>query len=383
MNDSSQFIPNSFQMPNAYIDLAMQYLTGDEFKVLVFTVRHIMGWRERVSSRKAHISLATYENGYNDMGGTGLSRGALLSILKTLETYKFIKRANETSKNSSRGQLWELLFEPDVEGLQARHAERQARDTMRTTEATKRRLEKRTQTAGNVTGTSDVTSNVARTSTGTSDVTSTGTSDVPNQTHLSNTLSNTSFADASASASQPAEKPAVSAPTSPPVDAPAPNAKKARVPTTPASPPLETSDPKPKKPRVPTAQQAMFEAICKAFKYDMARMTSSEVKRVGKVAAELVGAGYAPLHVPIIYGHCTDSFDNFTVNALATSASDAMTAYKELTGIDPLREVLITDAPPETPTTETPLQNPPVADGVNYFDISEAWDNADKLIGGG
>lgn len=338
MNDSSKFIPNSFQMPNAYVDLAMQYLTGDEFKVLVFTVRHIMGWQERVSSRKAHISLTTYENGYAGMGGTGLSRQKVVNALKELETYGFLRRVSEGAEYH-KGTLWELSFTPNTTALKTRTASKLDVNRTRTDKARKTKATKRI-------GLTDNTSIDTQTDIGLTDNTDIGLTDNTQSNALPNALSNPSFAPANADATQPAEKPSA-------------------------------------KPKTPTPQQAMFDAICQAFKYDLTRITKSEKGRIGKVAAELVGAGYAPLHVPIIYGHCTDSFDNFTVNALATSASDAMTAYKELTGIDPLREVLITDAPPETPTTETPLQNPPVADGVNYFDISDAWDNADKLIGGG
>lgn len=338
MNDSSKFIPNSFQMPNAYVDLAMQYLTGDEFKVLVYTVRHIMGWQHRVIARRAHISLSTYVSGYAGMGGTGLSRQKVVNALKELETYGFLKRVSEGAEYH-KGTLWELSFTPNTTALETRTASKLDVNRTRTAKARKTKWAKRI-------GLTDNTSIDTQTDIGLSVNTDIGLSVNTQINTDSNPVSNTSFAPTDVDASQPAEKPS-------------------------------------SKPKTPTPQQAMFEAICKAFKYDVERITKSEKGRIGKVAAELVSAGYAPLHVPIIYGHCTDSFDNFTVNALATSASDAMAAYKELTGIDPLREVLITDAPPETPTPETPPQTPPVADGVHYFDISEAWDNADKLIGGG
>lgn len=118
----SKFIPNSFQMVNAYVDHAMQYLTGDEFKVLIFTVRHIMGWQERIATRRAHISLSTYANGYAGMGGVGLSREKIVSALRELEAYKFLKRVKAKDGTYHKGTLWELCFNPDLIALEQRAA---------------------------------------------------------------------------------------------------------------------------------------------------------------------------------------------------------------------------------------------------------------------
>ena len=43
----STFVPNSFQTPNDYVDEIMPYLTGEEFKVLIYAVRRILGFQKR------------------------------------------------------------------------------------------------------------------------------------------------------------------------------------------------------------------------------------------------------------------------------------------------------------------------------------------------
>jgi len=43
----SNFIPNSFQTPNAYVDQFMYLLSGTEYKVLCYLVRRIFGFQKR------------------------------------------------------------------------------------------------------------------------------------------------------------------------------------------------------------------------------------------------------------------------------------------------------------------------------------------------
>lgn len=165
------FIPNSFQVVNAYVDKAQAHLTPEEFAVLIFTTRHILGWKHHVSDRQANISLSIYENGIPemDMGGCGLSRKAIIRALQGLERYNLIKRVGDPS--DPNGQRWELLFNPDMDALEKR------------TQAQKVANQQRTAAARGVShtlGGGGVSDTISK---GVSDTTSSGVSDTHNKTH--------------------------------------------------------------------------------------------------------------------------------------------------------------------------------------------------------
>ena len=46
MARQSDFIPNSYQTPNAYIDKYLHLLTGEEWKVLSYAIRRILGFQK-------------------------------------------------------------------------------------------------------------------------------------------------------------------------------------------------------------------------------------------------------------------------------------------------------------------------------------------------
>ena len=43
----NKIIPNSFQIPNFYVDVCMRYLSGNEFQILAFLARKTFGWHKR------------------------------------------------------------------------------------------------------------------------------------------------------------------------------------------------------------------------------------------------------------------------------------------------------------------------------------------------
>jgi len=55
---ASNYIPNSFQTPNVLVDEIMPLLTPQEWLVLSFATRHILGWHDRIHERRAPISLS-------------------------------------------------------------------------------------------------------------------------------------------------------------------------------------------------------------------------------------------------------------------------------------------------------------------------------------
>lgn len=188
---ATKIIPNSFQSPNAYVDTAMELLTGEEYKCLSFAARHILGWQDKINSREGVISLSMFEHGYEDAsgthyGGTGITRAAIQTALEQLVTFKLLLKLGDPTPD---GQRWQLGDAPDFDGLKQRRDQQVEAARLRTAKATAARLAKRAA------GTSDVPVRgtnqeqyVGRTDG--------GTSDVLNQSHGQSHLQNHEIARA-------------------------------------------------------------------------------------------------------------------------------------------------------------------------------------------
>ncbi len=117
----SEFIPNSFQVPNTYIDLFMAYLNANEFKVLMYAIRRILGFRENLSSRTDRISLSQFSEGVVAKDGrildegTGLSKPAVKTALDELVKYGFLIVLEPATPTSA--PLYQL--QTDVSGVDA------------------------------------------------------------------------------------------------------------------------------------------------------------------------------------------------------------------------------------------------------------------------
>lgn len=181
---AAKIIPNSFQSPNDYVDVAMELLTGEEYKCLSFAARHILGWQDKINAREGVISLSMFERGYalesgSHYGGTGITRAAVQAALEQLVTYKLLLKLDDPTPD---GQRWQLGDSPDWDGLKQRRDRQLEAARLRTAKATAARQAKR-----ETTGTSDVPVRgtnqeqyVGRTTV--------GTSDVLNQSHSQNHL---------------------------------------------------------------------------------------------------------------------------------------------------------------------------------------------------
>lgn len=125
-----RFVPNSFQTPNAIIDVLMPLLTDSEFRVLMFMVRQILGWQNSQVNKQARISQSLIENGYTYIdkdgieqvkAGCGVGRDAIRNALKSLVKYRIVKKIG---KPTNDGQMWELCLltdaKPDIPGLTLR-----------------------------------------------------------------------------------------------------------------------------------------------------------------------------------------------------------------------------------------------------------------------
>ncbi len=133
----NRIVPNTFQTPNAHVDEVMAFLTGDEYKVLNFATRHIMGWQDTIADRMNAISLSVFEDGFvtktgKHFGGCGLSRPTIVKVLAALEAFGLLTKVG---KPNSKGQVWRLAETIDWNRLMARQAEKEAAGRERTEKA--------------------------------------------------------------------------------------------------------------------------------------------------------------------------------------------------------------------------------------------------------
>ena len=111
------YIPHSFQTPNAVIDDLMCLLSESEFKCYMFATRHINGWQDKIERGYAHISLSMFEHGYSRFSGTGLSHASVVSALRNLVKYGLLVKVEASTRN---GQAYSIGDNPNIEGLKAR-----------------------------------------------------------------------------------------------------------------------------------------------------------------------------------------------------------------------------------------------------------------------
>lgn len=120
----NKYIPNSFQTPNTAIDDLLYLLKGGEFKVYMFAIRHIYGWRNEIERGFAHLSYTMIEDGYQastgtKFNGTGLSRQSITTALNALVKYRLLIKV-KTDYDNVKGQAYAIGQDPDIEGLQRR-----------------------------------------------------------------------------------------------------------------------------------------------------------------------------------------------------------------------------------------------------------------------
>jgi hypothetical protein len=113
----SKIIPNSFQTPNYYVDVLMELLTPEEFKVLSYASRRIFGFQKR----KDRISLSQFTTGTtNDDNekldtGTGMSINTVRKCLASLSKYGIIRKIAPNNPKQNKGDMWTL--ELDIEKI--------------------------------------------------------------------------------------------------------------------------------------------------------------------------------------------------------------------------------------------------------------------------
>jgi hypothetical protein len=136
----SDFIPNSFQTPNTYVDRFMAFLTPEEFKVLVYMVRRILGFHKH----QDQISLNQFSTGIEDQRGqrldwgTGLSKPAIMRALDSLIDFGLVIELAPGNARTHDGAVFALQLDSDkvnLAALRKRVEERRERDRERTEKA--------------------------------------------------------------------------------------------------------------------------------------------------------------------------------------------------------------------------------------------------------
>jgi hypothetical protein len=172
--------PSSFPTPNEVMDKYAYLLLPEDYLVLSFTIRHIIGWEKKRASRQGFISLSEYEFGFQGVHeetgepyhhhGTGLPRPVICASLKRLVAYGFIKKIG--LPHPFHGQLWHLprVAKINLDAMLADKAVRDAKNARKVQKAARASADKRGGTV-HVPGTTDVPGGYGtRTGSGTTDV---------------------------------------------------------------------------------------------------------------------------------------------------------------------------------------------------------------------
>lgn len=179
MADGS-LIPNTYQSPNEYVDFFMPLLVpvnANEFVVLIYAVRHILGWKESRETLTATISMSHFMDGVegNDYAnGCGLTEAAVRRALGPLTHYGILVKEGDPGP---RGQRYRLQLDKSkikIAGLMNRLKEKRDANQRRTKEAMKVRREKKAPTSDVTPSESDEKGEVSTSDVGippTSDVT--------------------------------------------------------------------------------------------------------------------------------------------------------------------------------------------------------------------
>lgn len=91
--------PHYTPVPDAVFDVLMAYLSGAEFKVLCYIVRHTFGWRKEADaiSLQQITSGIMRRDGTRLDNGTGLSKAGAVAAIKRLEELRIIEAVRHSS----------------------------------------------------------------------------------------------------------------------------------------------------------------------------------------------------------------------------------------------------------------------------------------------
>lgn len=129
----SKIIPNTFMCFNTYVDRAMYQLSDSELRVLLFATRHILGWQDKIDSRRGRISISMFVEGFESTDedgvvtvykGCGLGEAAVRTACNSLHKLGFLKKIGEPTL---KGQQWQLGESPNWTALEVRTSDQAAK----------------------------------------------------------------------------------------------------------------------------------------------------------------------------------------------------------------------------------------------------------------
>lgn len=109
----SEFIPNSYQTPNAYVDRLMPLLTDSEWRVLSYMARRIFGFNKRQDT----IAVSQMESGVTGANGqpldygTGLGRKAIIRAVQELQRFGVVLLIAPNDPGKNEGACYALQLD--------------------------------------------------------------------------------------------------------------------------------------------------------------------------------------------------------------------------------------------------------------------------------
>jgi len=143
----SDFIPNSTQMPNLYLDRLLALLSGDEWKVVSYMARRLFGFhkrQDRISLSQIARGIKNRKTGERLDAGTGLNPNTIMKILVELVTFGIVLETAPAVKAKNLATEWALQLDServDWAGLEARNQTKKTANRKRTKAARKTQVQ--------------------------------------------------------------------------------------------------------------------------------------------------------------------------------------------------------------------------------------------------
>lgn len=143
-----QWVANFTQVPNEFFEIG-PYLTEPELRIMLYAIRHTIGWHDKRDSREAHISIRNFAFGYTKDGiqyeGTRLTEVTIRKALPELVRLGLLEKVGGVT---DIGQKWKLPQGCNASALLQREQDRYEKDQLRTVNGRKKAEEMRLSEAG-------------------------------------------------------------------------------------------------------------------------------------------------------------------------------------------------------------------------------------------
>lgn len=157
----TSFVPNTYSTPNAFVDQLMHLLEPEEYVVLSYICRHILGWQDKIARRIGAVSLSMLEDGFEAKNGDkyhgcGLSKPTIQKHLVNLVSFNILTKVGDPTPEGQRYYIPVDDSEIAYASLNARLAEKFKTNQKRTKQARKTQVVNATNHPKAVGGLSDI-----------------------------------------------------------------------------------------------------------------------------------------------------------------------------------------------------------------------------------